>query len=87
MVAIIMKQMTIDKRNHLPSYPTPAAFGAGTASTFVILCCWNIWKHCNGVVFQGDTPCLPLLLSRCREDASLVPPALSAETVSWGSCL
>jgi hypothetical protein len=26
----------------LPSYQMPTAFGAGTASTFVILCCWNI---------------------------------------------
>jgi hypothetical protein len=64
----------------LHTYQMPAAFGAGTASTFIILCCWNIWKHRNAVVFQGDAPCLPLLLSRCRE-------ALSVETTSWNSCL
>jgi hypothetical protein len=47
----------------LPTYQMPAAFGSGMVSTFVILCCWNLWKHRNAVVFRGDTPCLPLLLS------------------------
>jgi hypothetical protein len=36
---------------------------------FLILCCWHIWKHRNGVVFNGDDPSLARVKLRCRDDA------------------
>jgi hypothetical protein len=32
----------------------PGVIEGPTASTFTALCCWNIWKHRNGVVFNGE---------------------------------
>jgi hypothetical protein len=34
----------------------PGAITGATASTLTALCCWNLWKHRNGVVFNGDRP-------------------------------
>ena len=40
-------------------------------STFVLLCCWNLWKHRNGVVFQGRQPNLHNLIRSCKGDVLL----------------
>jgi hypothetical protein len=40
-----------------------------TGSSFTLLCCWNLWKHRNGMVFRGDRPCLQRLVQPCVEDA------------------
>jgi hypothetical protein len=75
----------------LHSYPTPAPFGKAAASTFVILLCWNLWKHRNGVVFRHDQPCQSRLLRACREDAALwrsrLPHAIADEAAAWDACL
>jgi hypothetical protein len=38
-----------------------------TATTFMLLCCWELWKHRNGVVFRGEQHDLQRLLAAvCR---------------------
>ncbi|OEL34100.1 hypothetical protein BAE44_0004882, partial [Dichanthelium oligosanthes] len=39
------------------------------SSVFTFLCCWQLWKHRNGVVFQSETPCLERILITCKEVA------------------
>jgi hypothetical protein len=48
-----------------PGLPT------GSASTFILQCCWQLWKHRNGVVFNSDTPSFHMLHRRCREHVAL----------------
>ena len=38
-------------------------------SVFIFLCCWNIWKHRNRVVFDVAEPSLQTLLCSCRDEA------------------
>jgi hypothetical protein len=49
-----------------------------SAATFLLLCCWQLWKHRNGVVFNGDSPSLPAVRSKCRDDATFWRARLSA---------
>jgi hypothetical protein len=69
----------------------PEAIACATASTFTALCCWNLWKHRNGVVFNGDHPFLRHLAAACVCDAVLwkerVPSGLRADAVIWESRL
>jgi hypothetical protein len=50
----------------LPSSAPPA-----TASTLRLLFLWHLWKHRNGVVFEGLPPPLSLLRKCCRDAAIL----------------
>ena len=65
------------------SSPAPNPHG----SVFLFLCCWNIWKHRNRVVFGGAEPCLQRLLRNCNEDARLwawrLPRADAGVIESW----
>jgi hypothetical protein len=69
----------------------PGVLKGPTASTFTALCCWNIWKHRNGVVFNGERPCHHRLVATCISDAVLrrerVPHSLRADADTWGVCL
>jgi hypothetical protein len=69
----------------------PGVLKGPTASTFTALCCWNIWKHRNGVVFNGERPCLHRLAATCISDAVLwrerVPHSLRADADTWSVCL
>jgi hypothetical protein len=53
------------------SCPLPASAPPGMASTLCLLCFWHLWKHRNGVVFNGLSPSLFVLLKNCRDDATL----------------
>jgi hypothetical protein len=53
------------------AYPGVPQVPSETSSTFTLLCCWNLWKHRNAVVFREQRPSLPLLLRMCRDDARL----------------
>ncbi|KAG2618351.1 hypothetical protein PVAP13_3NG079534, partial [Panicum virgatum] len=65
------------------SSPAPNPHG----SVFLFLCCWNIWKHRNRVVFDGAEPCLQRLLRNCNEDVRLwswrLPRADAGVIESW----
>jgi hypothetical protein len=80
--------LTVDT---LHSMATPSTIPAKHNSMFIFLCCWNIWKHRNRVVFDGVAPSLPLLLNSCREDARLWAWRLPREDMpiaeSWCSLL
>jgi hypothetical protein len=69
----------------------PGAIAGATASNFTALCCWNMWKHRNGVVSNGDRPCLRRLAAACVSDAVLwkerVPNGLCADGTIWESRL
>jgi hypothetical protein len=58
-------------------------------STLLLLCCWQLWKHRNEVIFRQAQPSLPYLLTKCREDALLwkdrLPPRLQHIADSWCS--
>jgi hypothetical protein len=54
-----------------PVCPLPASTPARSASTLRLLCFWHLWKHRNGVVFDGLAPSLSLVRKRCRDDAIL----------------
>jgi hypothetical protein len=41
-----------------------------SSPTFLLLCCWELWKHRNAVVFNGMPPSLSRLLAACRESAN-----------------
>ncbi|CAN6236003.1 unnamed protein product [Urochloa humidicola] len=38
---------------------------------FVLLCCWQLWKRRNALIFHGETMNLQGLLHSCREEARL----------------
>ena len=59
-----------DVRN-LHSYSSISPVPAKTASTFILLGCWNLWKHRNGVIFRDQQTSLQGLLQACRSDAAL----------------
>ena len=71
----------------LHSYPSLLAVPATTGSTFLLLCCWELWKHRNAVVFREQRPSLPLLIGACRREARLwsnrLPLALKSDLQSW----
>ena len=48
-----------------------AVAGEAAAASFVLLCCWQLRKHRNAVVFRAEPPSLARLLGCCREDAAL----------------
>jgi hypothetical protein len=68
-------------------YAAPDAVPAETSTTFTLLCCWHLWKHRNSVAFQGQQPCLPLLIKNCADDALLwktrLPAARRDDAESW----
>ena len=39
--------------------------------TFVLLCCWQLWKRRNGVVFRGEEATVIQLLQNCKAEARL----------------
>ena len=40
-------------------------------NTFLLLCCWRLWKHRHDVAFRSLSPCYTRLMAGCREDAEL----------------
>jgi hypothetical protein len=74
----------------LYDYGAPACVPTETAPTFMLLCLWNLWKHRNAAVFQGQRPCLPLLLKICRDETRLwrvrLPGDQELVMAAWLQC-
>lgn len=56
---------------NLWSVQPPAQLPAAHFNTFLLLCCWRLWKHRHDVAFRSLSPCYNRLFARCREDAEL----------------
>ena len=39
--------------------------------TIIVLVWWELWKHRNGIIFDGARPCLEYLLGRVRQEGQL----------------
>jgi hypothetical protein len=80
-----------DTVRELHSLRPPPRVPARSSSSFILLCCWQLWKHRNGVVFNGEDPSLPNLRRRCREDAALwrhrLPASQADDVELWLACL
>jgi hypothetical protein len=48
--------------------PLPPSAPPQTASMLRLLCLWHLWKHRNGLVFNGMAPSLALVRKSCRDD-------------------
>ncbi|XP_073351835.1 uncharacterized protein [Aegilops tauschii subsp. strangulata] len=63
----------------------------GSAAEFVMLCCWQLWKHRNVVVFQGQRLSISRVLGCYREDAVLwrcrLPKNSRSNVDSWLTAL
>ncbi|XP_073355259.1 uncharacterized protein [Aegilops tauschii subsp. strangulata] len=55
----------------LSALTTAAAAAVDSEVEFSMLCCWQLWKHRNVVVFQRLPSSLARLLCCCREDTVL----------------
>ena len=49
--------------------PKPENLPAAHFDTFVLLCCWHLWKRRNGIVFRQESLNLPQFLQNCKLDA------------------
>ncbi|CAN6228096.1 unnamed protein product [Urochloa humidicola] len=69
--------------------PRPALIPAEHFNTFVLLCCWQLWKRRNEKVFRGTTTTRQQLLLLCREEARLwscrLPRATKSVSNAWCS--
>lgn len=58
-------------------------------STFLLLCCWELWKYRHDVVFRGMAPSVDRLLTTCRATAALwqrrLPSYSTASSTFWRS--
>ncbi|CAL4992410.1 unnamed protein product [Urochloa decumbens] len=57
--------------NDLHQLPRPPGIPVDEYDTFVLLCCWQLWKRRNGAVFRGEEMTLRQLLHSCCEEARL----------------
>ncbi|XP_066358280.1 uncharacterized protein [Miscanthus floridulus] len=45
----------------------PPRIHKDVAHPFILLCCWEIWKHRNDVIFKGLPPSVDRLTTACRQ--------------------
>jgi len=58
---------------HLWCVPRPDAVPEKYYNCFILLICWQLWKHRNGVIFQSLDPSLTRFWADCIEEAKLWP--------------
>jgi len=54
---------------HIQQLPRPSHVEGGHYDTFILLCCWQLWKRQNGIVFRQETKSLHQTLHACRREA------------------
>lgn len=57
--------------NALMAIRRPDQYPANTFNTFLILCCWHIWKWRNNLVFRNEHTTLSGALAACKSEAFL----------------
>jgi hypothetical protein len=62
--------------------PLPPLIPQRHRAVFLMLCCWNLWKHRNAVVIDAQRPCLRRLLRTCAEYVRLWAHRLPAGDAS-----
>lgn len=60
-----------DCSNVLLSLLRPSTVPAKHYNMFVLLCCWQLWKRRNAVVFRGERSPLATTMLLCRSEAEL----------------
>jgi hypothetical protein len=60
-----------DCSNVLLSLLQPSTVPAKHYNMFVLLCCWQLWKRRNAVVFRGERSPLATTMLLCRSEAGL----------------
>ncbi|KAI4978905.1 hypothetical protein ZWY2020_015658 [Hordeum vulgare] len=55
----------------LQSFDAVPAVRVASPGAFVLLCCWQLWKRINAVVFRNVSPSLAATFKDCRDDAGL----------------
>ncbi|KAJ1262098.1 hypothetical protein BS78_09G081200 [Paspalum vaginatum] len=58
------------RANDLHCISRPASIPDTEFSSYILLCCWQIWKRRNNHVFRGDTANLQQVVRACREEAT-----------------
>jgi hypothetical protein len=64
-------QIAPDRSNVLLSLLRPSTIPAKHYNMFVLLCCWQLWKCRNVVVFRGERSPLATTMLLCRSKAEL----------------
>ena len=64
----IPNDMTVQ---NLHQIERPSNLPQNEFSSFVILCCWQLWKLINVVVFHGERLPLAITMLLCRSEAEL----------------
>ncbi|XP_073351793.1 uncharacterized protein [Aegilops tauschii subsp. strangulata] len=71
----------------LPRLATAVGAVTESAVEFALLCCWQLWKHRNAVVFQRQQPSLQRVVGCCREDTTLwrgrLPESRRGHVETW----
>ncbi|KAF8655664.1 hypothetical protein HU200_060982 [Digitaria exilis] len=63
----------------LDTLPRPSHVPARHFDTFVLLCCWQLWKRRNGRIFRDEQATCRQVLSACKMDADLWRHRLPSE--------
>ena len=53
----------------LRKLPRPATIEAVHYETFTLICCWQLWKRRNSIVFRQETTTLRQTLQACKAEA------------------
>jgi hypothetical protein len=71
----------------LSSFQRPSHIPGKHFSTFFALCCWQLWKRRNGVVFRSESATTRNTLAACSRDVDLwkarLPKKDAAIAQSW----
>ena len=62
---------TVPSVELLHTVSPPALVPERTGSTFLLLCCWQLWKHRNAVIFENRCPSTEDLIRSIKDDARL----------------
>jgi len=75
--------------SHLDKLDRPAHIPSKHFSTLLLLCCWQLWKRRNGVIFRQEEATKQETLRLAREDARLwqgrLPRKDACVADSWGA--